>query len=103
MFKRRLAESLRKRMFPNTNLTAKQLASAIQVSDDTIYHWQRAENSADGENVGALVEFFTSQGDPSFVCELFPGVVPLIQKNRKAERALAFVEGFRDVLVEAAA
>jgi hypothetical protein len=91
-------------MFPNTNLTAKQLAAALNVSDDTIYHWMRAENTADGDNTGALIAFFASQQDHSFIAELFPeGVIPLVQRKQKAERALAFLEGFRDVLSEGAA
>lgn len=104
VFKKRLAESLRLRMYPHTGLQAKQLAAALGVSPDTIHHWLRAENTADGENTGALIRFFATQGDHAFIAELFPeGVTPLIAKAKKAERAMAFIDSFKDVLTEGAA
>jgi hypothetical protein len=97
VFKKRLSESLRRRMYPNTGLHPKQLASALGKSTDTIFHWLRAENTAEGDSIDGLIDFFVSQGDANFVVEIFPGVTPLVQRNKKAERALAFVENFKDV------
>lgn len=92
MFKQRLAESLRKRMYPNTGLHPKQLAHALQKSVDTIFHWMRAENTAEGDSIDGLIGFFTSQGDANFVVEIFPGVTPLVQSRREAETALLLVQ-----------
>lgn len=96
MFKQRLAESLRRRVYPNTGLHPKQLAHAVGKSVDTVFHWLRGENTAEGDSIDSLIDFFTKQGDASFVVEIFPGVTPLVQKRREAETALAFVQTMKD-------
>lgn len=95
VFRKRLAESLRHRLYPNTGLHPKQLAGALGKSTDTVFHWLRGENTAEGESIDSLINFFVSQGDHGFVTEVFPGVIPLVQRHHEAEVALQFVQSMK--------
>lgn len=96
--------ALRKRLYPHTALRIDDLAYALGVNGFTVRSWLRGENCPSGSMVSGCISFFARSGDPQFICELFPdAVTPLIQKNKKAERALAFVESFKDVFEGAAA
>ena len=95
MFRARLSESLRRRLYPNTGLHPKQLAGALGKSTDTVFHWLRGENTAEGESIDGLINFFVSQGDHGFVVEVFPGVTPLVARRAEAETALQFVQSMK--------
>lgn len=96
--------AIQRRTYPNTGLHLDQLAGAIGCSKETLKNAVRGQHNISSPLVAASIEFFARMGDHTFICELYPtAVTPLVQRSHKAERALAFVESFRDVLSEGAA
>lgn len=92
-------QALKRRLYPFTALRVDDLAYAIGGNGYTLRSWMRGQTCPSGPMLAACIDYFARCGDHTFLQELFPSaVVPLVQRNQKAERALAFVESFRDVL-----
>lgn len=103
-FAKVFGRAVQRRTYPNTGLHLAQLAHAISCSEETLKNAIRAQHSTSSRIVASCIDYFTRCGDHTFIQELYPNAVtPLVQRTHKAERALAFVESFRDVLSEGAA
>lgn len=102
-FAKVFGRAVQRRTFPNTGLHLAQLAGAIGCSEETLKNAIRGQHNTSSRLVAASIDFFARMGDHTFIQELYPNAVtPLVQRSHKAERALAFVESFRDVLQEGA-
>lgn len=57
-FRDRVAAALQERVGPAKSVTYKQLASAIQVSEQTVWSWVNATNAPRGWQLMKLLQFF---------------------------------------------
>jgi transcriptional regulator with XRE-family HTH domain len=87
-FYERFADAIRRRLAPNTGLHLKQLAGAINVSDDTLVRWSRGQTRITAEALGNLAEFFRKRGDKSFLAEIYGDLVPPIGPDLTQLRAI---------------
>lgn len=95
-FKKLFADALRRRLHPNTGLHRDQLAHALGMHGESVKNWLRGESCPGGGEVSACINYFARCGDHAFLQELFPdAVAPLIQRNKRAEKAIAFAESFQ--------
>jgi len=98
-FKEVFKDALIRRMYPKTSLRIDDLAYAVGAHAGTVRSWTRGENAPSGPMVAECISFFTRMGDPVFLQELFPdAVAPLIQRSRKAEKAMAVVNSLQEIL-----
>jgi hypothetical protein len=89
LFRQRLSNALRKRLYPNTGVTRLHLAHALGKDADTIDNWLNEYSQPDGYLMGELINFF----DAGFANEVYGAhgvVVAKISDARKA-RALQAV------------
>jgi transcriptional regulator with XRE-family HTH domain len=68
-FREKSSAALKRRLFPNSNLTTKQLAYALRISEPTIWNLLSGNNDPSGRVFSKLVEFFGAQ----FLHEIFGG------------------------------
>jgi hypothetical protein len=85
-----IGDALRKRCAPHTNITADQVAHAIGCAKYTIHRWIRGERKPFAEDVGALDQFFRSQGDERFLVDCYR--IPLAAPA-PASLAVWFLDG----------
>ena len=97
-FKNVFGSAVRRRLHPNTNLRLEQLAGAINCHAETLKNAVREEHNMSSDYVAATVNFFVSQGDYSFIAEIYPAVTPLVQRRKEDEQALQLVTGLRNLL-----
>lgn len=103
-FSKNLGDATRRRLFPNTNLRIEQLAHAIGCHSETLKNGIYGRHNMSSPLVAALIDYFTRCGDHSFICEIYPNAVePLIQRNKRAEKAIAFAESFQAFVQQGAA
>lgn len=90
-FGQRLAQALRSRIGAGTTITIKQLAYALQVTEQTVWNWLSGNKDPRGEHLIKLIAFF----DESFANEIFAGTGATIVKigvNRKLIEAAKKLE-----------
>lgn len=97
-FKKVFGNAVRRRLHPHTNLRIEQLAGAIGCHAETLKNTIREEHNMQSDYVAATVNFFVSQGDYSFIAEVFPATTPLVQRRKEDEQALQLVTGLRALL-----
>lgn len=103
-FAKVFAEALRKRLYPNTALHVSQLAYAIGCSGETLKNAMRGQHSTSSHYVASCIDYFARCGDVGFLCELYPNAVtPLVQRQKRAEKAIAFAESFQAFVQQGAA
>lgn len=68
-FREKSSAALKRRLFPNSNLTTKQLAYALRISEPTIWNLLSGNNDPSGRVFFKMVEFFGAQ----FLHEVFGG------------------------------
>ena len=103
-FKKVFAEALRRRLHPNTGLHRDQFAYALGCHGETVKNWLRGESCPDGGAISAAINFFARSGDHAFLQELFPSAcAPLVRRNERAEKAIAFAESFQAFVQQGAA
>lgn len=68
-FRERVSRALLERVGPTKGMTFKQLAYVIQVSEQTIWSWAKAENAPRGWQLMKLLQFF----DAAFANEIAAG------------------------------
>lgn len=81
----RVQLALSRRLFPNTNLTRKQLQHALRISVGTMDNLLKGEHDPSGRVLDKLVEFFRD----SFVNEIWGGHNIHCICTRAAEKAAA--------------
>lgn len=97
-FSKTFGEAVRRRTYPNTGLHLAQLAGAIGCHVETLKNAVRGQHNISSHLLAGCIDFFARSDDHTFLQELFPSAVtPLIQRAKRGERALAFVESFKDV------
>ena len=92
----RLADALRRRLTPNSNLSHKQLAYAIQASERQVWSWIAATNMPTGRHLLSLITFF----DAGFVNALTAGrgaPVIKLQDRRAMDAAAKIAEGIAEL------
>jgi hypothetical protein len=85
LFRKRLADALRRRLAPNTGLTRYQLAHAIGRDPGTIDNWLAEYSQPDSYVMGELIAFF----DPAFANEIYAPHGVIVAKLSDARRAHA--------------
>ncbi len=93
-FRERLAEALRRRLHPHTNLHPKQLCAALGFTRNTLDNYLSANNDASGPNLLKLMMFF----DGSFASEITGGVVTKLSDARAVEAVRKYHEAKRELL-----
>lgn len=82
-FREKSSAALKRRLFPHTNLTTKQLAYALRISEPTIWNLLSGNNDPSGRIFFKLVDFF---GAP-FLHEVFGGPNIHVLDPRDARKA----------------
>lgn len=82
-FREKSSAALRRRLFPATNLTIKQLAYAVRISEPTVWNLLSGNNDPSGRVFFKLVDFF---GAP-FLHEVFGGPNIHVLDPRDARKA----------------
>lgn len=82
-FREKTSVALKRRLFPNSNLTTKQLAYALRISEPTIWNLLSANNDPSGRIFFKLVEFFGA----GFLHEVFGGPNIHVLDPRDARKA----------------
>lgn len=82
-FREKTSAALKRRLFPQTNLTTKQLAYALRISEPTIWNLLSGNNDPSGRIFFKLVEFFGAQ----FLHEVFGGPGIHVLDPRDARKA----------------
>lgn len=86
LFRKRLADALRRRLVPNTGLTKAVLAHAIGIKDPgTIDNWMAEYSQPDSYVMGELIAFF----DPAFANEVYQTHGVVVAKLSDVRRAHA--------------
>lgn len=87
----RIAAAINRRVGPGQAMTFKQLAYVLQVSEQTVWSWSKAEKSPSGATLFRLLGFF----DAAFANEILDGtgctVIKFadVQKQQAVQDALA--------------
>jgi transcriptional regulator with XRE-family HTH domain len=71
-FHERFVEALRRRLYPNTNLRLKQLASAIGRSESSVTRWWRGDVRILATDLDSIAQYFADRGDRMFLQAIFP-------------------------------
>jgi transcriptional regulator with XRE-family HTH domain len=83
-FHERFVEALRGRLYPNSKLHLKQLASAIGRSESSVTRWWRGEARILAEDLERIARYFAGRGDAAFLSAIFPE--PLFGKAVETNR-----------------
>lgn len=95
-FQKDFGNAVRRRLYPNTNLRIEQLAHAMGCHAETLKNGIYGRNNMSSPLVANCIDYFARCGDVGFLCELYPNAVtPLVQRNKRAEKAIAFAESFQ--------
>lgn len=94
-FREQLANALRRRLHPNSNLHPKQLRHVLGISENTLNNWLSGHNEPRGSHVMALIRFF----DSSFSLEISQGHITKIIDRRAAEAIRKMVEAQAELAV----
>jgi len=70
-FELRLADALRRRLYPNTALRLKEVAAGIGRSENTVARWWRGETRIGGEDLDRLAQYLKKRGDGGFLAEVY--------------------------------
>ena len=89
----RVADGLRRRLYPHTTLRAKQLAYDLRLSERTVWNVLNGSNTPSGETLWALCNFF----GPSFIGELFGCQLVRLSDRRQLEAIRKIEEGHREL------
>lgn len=92
-FREQLADALRRRLYPNSNLHPKQLRHSLGVSENTLNNWLSGHNEPRGGHVMALIRFF----DSSFAQEISQGHVTKITDRRAMVAIQKMAEAQREL------
>lgn len=91
----RLADAIRRRVFPNTRLHLPQLAGAIGCPDNTFGRWYRGESKMSLDALDALQNFFSSRGDWGFIAEVF-GIAETLERQIAERHEIARQDATHD-------
>lgn len=94
-FRERVRDALRRRLHPNTNLRANQLAYAVQISQATIWNLYSANGEPSGRVIDKLVGFF---GAP-FLNEIW-GATNIYCLDPRDEQRADLVKRMADIQAE---
>lgn len=83
-FRDRLAGALEKRLGVKGDV--KLIARRINRNEDTIANWLNARTSARGEDIDALYRYFASQGDTTFLLDVFGEDLALIGEAERIQQ-----------------
>jgi len=92
--RKRLADALRRRIFQDRVLTIKQLAYAIQASEQTIWNWLNGNSEPKSGHLMKLIMFF----DEGFANELFNGTGAVIVKMNRNKPLIEAISRFHEAL-----
>ena len=79
-FRDRQSEALRRRL--EAGITGKSLAYGIGVHPDTVMNWVNGRSTMDGAAIAAVDAFFSAQGKPGFLTEIFQPTEPRKEPDR---------------------